>query len=331
MDKLEIIEIAKETIEKKVPNTYDASKTSDSLRQAFIEANGGSDKFDMKSFRRHPELYDIIEEIVPTMIVEGIGNDPFFNEFVDSRNEKLGDDTDFWAEDRSLFIVSDMAMGTQGIRRQRLDVGTKVNITKTLKGIKIYEELNRLLAGRVNFNTFVDRIGKSYLNHIYTGIFNTFNGITVSTAGFTADYYKTGTFAEETLVTLIGHVEAASNAQAKVIGTKAALRKITTSTVSDSAKETLNAVGHYGMFNGTPLMSTKQAHTVGTDTFIFDDTKLYVVATNDKFIKFVDSGEGYLTDKDPMDNADMTKEYWYAQASGTGIILSSRMGIYDLT
>ena len=140
----------------------------------------------------------------------------------------------FWSEDNSLFIVSDMAMGTQGIRRQRLDVGTKVNITKTLKGIKIYEELNRLLAGRVNFNQFVDRLGKSYLNHVYTGIYNTFRtALPVSTAGFNASYYKTGTFAEETHWLLIGHVEAASNSQAKVVRTKAALRKITTAVVSE--------------------------------------------------------------------------------------------------
>lgn len=331
MDKLEIIQIAKDAIEKKVPNTYDAHKTSDSLRQAFVEANGGSAKIDHKTFRRHPELYDIVEEIVPSIIHEGLTSDAFFLNYVDYRNEALGDDTDFWTPDDSLFVVSDAAHGTQGIRRQRLGGSTKVNITKTLEVIKVYEELNRLLSGRVDFNTFVDRVGKSYLNHVYNSIFTAFNGITVSTSGFNSTYYVSGTFAEETFVTLIGHVEAACGAPATILGTKAALRKVTTAVVSDAAKDSMNAVGHYGVFNGNAMISAKQAHTVGTDTFILDDTKLYVIANNDKFIKHVTRGEGLLIEGEATATADLTKEFLFGQESGTGLIISGRMGIFDIS
>ena len=38
-----------------------------------------------------------------------------------------------------------------------------------------------------------------------------------------------------------------------------------------------------------------------------------------------------FTDKDPMGNADMSKEYWYAQRFRSGNFTVSRMGIYDLT
>lgn len=331
MDKKEIIQIAMDAIQHKVPNNYDANKTSESLRQAFIDANNGSTKIDIKTFRRHPELYDIVEEIVPSIIHEGLTGDEFFMQFVDYRNEALGDDTEFWTPDNSLFIVSDAAEGTQGIRRQRLGGATKVTIPKSLKTIKIYEELNRLLAGRVDFNEFVNRVAKSYLAHVYNCIYDTFNGITASTDGFSSTYFKTGVFSEETLVELISHVEAACGAPATIIGTKGALRKVVTATVSENAKNSMNALGHYGVFNGTNMISAKQAHRAGTDTFILDDTKLYIVASDDKFIKHVDSGEGLLIEGEPTGNGDLTREYLFGQSFGDSLIISGRMGVYDLT
>ena len=330
MDKANVIKLAVDAIQNKVPNTYSKDQTSETLRQAFIDANDGSAKFDIKALRRHPELFEIIETIVPTIIQEGLKGDEFFMNYVDYRNLALGDDEEFWSEDRSLFLVADAAHGTQGIRRQRLNVGEKVTIAKTLKVIKVYEELNRLLAGRVDFNTFVAKVGKSMLNEVYNDIYTAFNGIAASTAGMTSDYYKSGTYAEDTLITLIDHVEAANNAPASIVGTRSALRKITTASVGDEARSDMYNFGFYGKFNGTPMFVAKQRHAIGTDNFILDTDKAYVVASNDKFIKEVDVGEGLLIDGDPMNKADLTKEYLYGQETGTGILLSGRLGVFDL-
>ena len=330
MDKTNIVKLAIDAIQNKVPNTYSKDQTSDTLRQAFIDANGGSTKFDIKAMRRNPELFEIIEAIVPTMIEEGLRGDEFFNNYVEYRNLALGDDEDFWAEDRSLFLVADTAHGTQGVRRQRLNAGEKVNIPKTLKTIKVYEELNRLLAGRVDFNTFVDKVGRSMLIEVYNDIYTAFNGISASTAGMTSDYYKSGTYAEETLLTLVDHVEAANSANATIIGTRSALRKVTTAVVSDEAKSDMYNIGFYGKFNGTPMFVAKQRHAIGTDSFILDPDKLYVVANNDKFIKHVNVGEGLLIDGNPMNKADLTKEYMYGQQNGTGIILAGKIGVMEL-
>jgi hypothetical protein len=326
----EVIKLALDTIQGRLPNQYSVQDAGETLRQEFIKANGGSPKITIKSFRDHPELFQIIEVIIPTMIDEGLKGDEFFMNYVDYRNLALGDDEDFWTEDRSLFLVADVAEGTQAIRRQRLNVGQKVNIPKSLKVIKVYEELNRLLSGRVDFNTFVDRVEKSMRAQIYDDIYNAFNGISTSTAGMTSDYYKTGSYAEDTLITLVDHVEAANNAMASIIGTRSALRKITTAVVSDEAKSDMYNFGYYGKFNGTPMFVAKQRHRIGTDTFVLDDSKIYVVASNDKFIKHVNEGEGLFVDSDVLKNQDLTKEYLYGQRNGTGILLSSRLGICDL-
>lgn len=330
MDKTNVVKLAIDVIQNRPAGNYSKSENSEVLRQSFIEANGGSDKIDMKSFRRHPELYDIIEEIIPEIIQEGLKGDEFFMQFVDYRNEKLGDETRFWTEDDSLFLVSEIGHGNMSVRRQRLNAGSYYTVAKSMKAIKVYEELNRLLAGRVDFSVFVNRVGKSMINRIYNDLFNAFNGITVSTSGMNANYYKSGSYSESTLITLIDHVEAAMGGQAKIIGTRAALRNVTSAVLSDSAKEDMYAMGYYGKFNGTPMVVARQRHAIGTDTFILDDTKLYVVAGNEKFVKMVDAGEGLLYENNPTDNADLTKEYFYGNEYGTGVCLSGRIGILDL-
>ena len=62
-----------------------------------------------------------------------------------------------------------------------------------------------------------------------------------------------------------------------IVGTRKALRKIKTAVVSDSAKEEMYAMGHFGRFNGTELVAVKQRHKSGTDDFILDDNVLYVL------------------------------------------------------
>lgn len=330
MDKANVVKLALDAINHKVSGNFSQTETSEVLRQAFVEANGGSTVVNYKSMRRNPELFEIIEEIIPAITKEGLTGDEFFVNLVDYRNVALGDDIDFWVEDKSTFIVSDAAHGTQGIRRQRLNAGEKVDITTSLKVVKVYEELNRLLSGRVDFNAFVNKVGEAFTQKIYNDIYSVFNGISVSTAGMTSDYYKSGTFSEDTLVALIDHVEASTGKVAKIVGTRSALRKVTTAVVSNEAKSDMYNAGFYGKFNGTDMIVCKQKHAVGTDVFILDTDKIYIIASDDKPIKCVDKGEGYLFESNSADNSDLTKEYLYGQDLGVGLILNGKIGIMDL-
>jgi len=329
MDK-DIITLALGAIKNKIPATY-GNEGSDSLKEAFIAANGGSTKIDLKSFKKHPELFEIIEAIIPAIVVEGFQGDEFFTNLIDYRNVALGDEVDFWSEDNSLFVVSDAARGTQGIRRQRLNVGEKVNVSSTLKVIKVYEELNRLLAGKVDFNKFVERVGKSMISSVYNDAYTALSGITASTAGLNSTYVKSGTFAEDTLLGIIDHVEAATGKKAQIVGARSALRKVTSAVTSDEAKSDMYNIGYYGKFNGTDMIVAKQRHANSSDTFLLDTGKIWVIAGSDKPIKVVDAGEGLWYDGDPMTKADMTKEYLYGQDIGTGILVNEKMGLYTIS
>lgn len=336
MENKEIVKLALDTMRNSVSGNFSAKEGSEVLRQAFIEMNGGSDKLTVKSFRDHPQLFQLIEEVMPIMIQEGLRGDELAFNMVDYRNLAEGDQNRFWTEDNSDLIVAKIADGSTSIRRQRLNVGQYINIDTEMHAIKVYEELNRLLAGRVDFNTLVDRLTRSYTRDMRNQILAAFEGVTTTTTGLNATYVKTGTFSAATLRELIDHVEASTGEKATILGTKAGLGKIVDSDANAvaltaaSAKEDLYNLGYFGKFYATPMVSMRQVHKPGTDAFAINDNKIYVMAGNDKPIKFVREGEGLMVATDAFNNADLTQEYLYGEKYGIGVIFNQKMGIYTL-
>lgn len=336
MENKEIVKLALDTMRNTVSGNFSNKDASEALRQAFIEMNGGSDKLTVKSFRDHPQLFQLIEEVMPIMIQEGLRGDELAFNMVDYRNLAEGDQNRFWTEDNSDLIVAKIADGSTSIRRQRLNVGQAVTVDTELHAIKVYEELNRLLAGRVDFNTLVDRLTRSYTRDMRNQILAAFEGVTATTTGLNATYVKTGTFSAATLRELIDHVEASTGEKATILGTKAGLGKIVDSDANAvaltaaSAKEDLYNLGYFGKFYATPMVSMRQVHKPGTDAFAINDNKIYVMAGNDKPIKFVREGEGLMVATDAFSNADLTQEYLYGEKYGIGVIFNQKMGIYTL-
>ena len=155
----DIVKLALDTYHNRVSGNFSNEDSAKVLRQALIDANGGSTKIDIKTLRdgKHAELFAIIEEIVQVLVVDGLSGDEFFMNLVEYHNINAGDEKDFYVPDNSLFYVADTATGTQGVRRQRLNGGTYTSIPTSFKTVKFYEELSRLLAGRVDFNEFIDK------------------------------------------------------------------------------------------------------------------------------------------------------------------------------
>ena len=155
-------------------------------------------------------------------------------------------------------------------------------------------------------------------------------GIGASTAGLDANCVKTGTWTEANMLDLIAYVEATTGKKAKVVGTAKAVRNMAMSVVADAAKDDLYNMGYYGKFFGREVYTIPQAVKPGTTTFAVDDTRLYVVAGDDKFIKFVRAGEGIVVEHDGTTNADATAEYVYVENIGVGVICANKIGVYDI-
>ena len=325
-----LIKLAVDGYKGHVDGDYSVNDTQEALRKALVEANGGSTKLDIKAIRdgRCNGVFAIIEELVNVIHEEGLKGDEFFMNMVEDRNLSLGDTNKFHIERECLFAVADIAEGTQGVRRQRIEAGQDITINTQLRAIKIYEELNRVLAGRIDFNKFVDLVGKSFTKQELDATYDAFVGMFKK---LKAPYTETGSFDEDKLLELIDHVEASTGETAVIVGTRKALRKIKTAVVSDSAKEEMYAMGHFGRFNGTELVAVKQRHKSGTDDFILDDNVLYVFAGDTTPIKRVTEGDVTMLMGTPMNNADMSQEFLMMKRTGIAVIFDRDFGVYNLS
>jgi len=329
MDKKSILKVAIDAIQGRVEN-YSKEQANEALRSALIDLNGGSNKINMKNFYRGHALFDLVQELIPAIIETGLREDNPLFDLVDYRNIAKGDVNEFIAEGVNELVVSNVAKGIQGVRRQRLMGREKIRIETEVRIIKVFEGLNRLLAGRITFNELVDSVSKSFNKQMYADKFSALESIGANTAGhMNANFVVTGTYDEERLVELIDRVEAMTGKTARIFGVRAALRKVRIESEGELAKSSKYDVGFYGKFNGTDMIVIKQA--VNKDgTFILSPDRLYVLASDDKPIKFVNEGEGILVDKPATDNDDLTQEYVYAQAYGLGVLAAAPLGIYNI-
>ena len=315
---------------------YSVRQSQDALRQALVEANNGKTTLNYKDIRdgKCNGLFTLIEEILSNTIVEGLQGDEFFNAMVDFRNVAEGDQNLFLVEDNNLFVVAEAADGTQGIRRQRLGGVSETSIPTSLKVVRIYEELNRVLAGRVDFNMFIQKVAESFRKKMLDDIYALWSGATAAQMGGVTYFPTAGAYDEGALLELVEHVEAAAGGkQATIIGTKAALRNLKESIQANGAKDELHNMGYYGKFYGTPCVAVPQRHKVGSTEFVMDDKVLTIIAGDDKPLKVVYEGDPIVLMGDPMTNADFTQEYLYGEKYGMGIVLAGNntgIGRYDM-
>ena len=329
MDNKEIVKLAVDAYHGTIDGNFSISDSLETLRNALVAVNGGSTKLSYKKIRDGEcnGLFTIVEEILQKTVIEGLQEDSFFMNLVELKSTALGDENDFYIPSNTYFIVSDIAKGTQALRRQRLDGGEHVRIPTQLKGVKIHEELERVLSGRVDFNHFIDVVSASFKQKLFNDIYTAFEAL----AGTDSVYFPVaGSYSEEALLEVASHVEAATGRDVVIMGTKQALRKIKVDVVADEAKSDMYAMGYYGKFNGIDCVKVNQIHKVGTDEFALDNNKLYILTTEGKPIKVINEGEATIYLGNPMNNADLSQEFLYTDSYGVGVALTDKMGVYSI-
>lgn len=305
---------------------YSVAQSQETMREALIEACGGDTKLNMRKLRNgeYNAAFAIIEQVLGATIMEGLQESDYFNALVEYRDLALGDENLFLVEDSDLFAVAEVASGNQGIRRQRLGGVTEVKIPTKVYAVRIYEELDRILAGRVDFNKMIDKVAESYRVKHMNDIYNLWTTSTQSPFNDTTYFPAAGQYNEGTLLTLIEHVEAAAGGKtATLIGTKKALRNLAMTIMSDGAKEDLYTDGFYGYFYGSPCIAIPQRHQINSTSFVMPDNVITIVAGDEKPIKFVREGDPLIITHNAFENADLTQEFCYIERTGVGIVLAS--------
>lgn len=316
---------------------YSVGESMDTLHQALVAANNGSTILNYKDIRdgKCVGLFTLIEEILSRTVVEGLQASDYFNSLVEYRNVALGDKNLFYVEDSNLFTVADAADGTQGIRRQRLGGMSETSIPTSFKVVKIYEELNRVLSGQVDFNRFIQKVSESFQKKILDDIYSLWISATADDFGGTTYFPAAGAYDEDTLLDLISHVEAAANGRpATIIGTKKAIRNLAPAIQGNDSESDIYNLGYYGKFYGTPVVALPQRHRDNSTDFVFSDNLLTVIAGDDRPIKFIYEGQSTVLMGDPMQNMDLTQTYMYGEKYGLGIVLAggnAGIGRYEMT
>lgn len=304
---------------------FSKDEMNDALRNKLIEVLG-TDKINRKTLRRDGDLvFEILEESIGTITERRIEEE--FSPFAEYNNVGWGDTKVFTLENPDLFEVALVADGNGNLLRQRLENG-EITVKTYMRGVKIYENLYRLLTGRVDFVKMANKVIDSYMNEIYALVYKAMYDMYDSIP----DAYKaTGSFSSDKFNEKVEHVEAANNASAMVIGTKSALNKVTGTYVSDNMRDEFNSKGYFTSVDGTPMFRIKQVHTPGTDNFAINENFLMILPTGgEKIVKIVEEGDSIIEEQ-KMKGMDLGSEYMFLRKSGVAVVTGSKIGAYRLS
>lgn len=126
---------------KKNVQEYSAQEANDKIVEKFraalgIEANDRSAQV-RRAIRANQSLvFTIIEEVVEEMIITGWMANPFFMNYVDTKNLAMGDTNDFYVGDDSILSVSKVSGNHHNMIRQRLGAGRHFAVTTEWFGLK---------------------------------------------------------------------------------------------------------------------------------------------------------------------------------------------------
>ena len=297
-----------------------------------------------KAIRRNQQvLFDLIEEVVPNLIRTGWQDNPFFNEYVETRNLDIGDKAVFYTEDETILSVSKVSGNHWDIDRQRLGKGASFSVETSWYGIGVYSEYERLLTGAEDFATFVTKLYEAvdkFVNEsVYQAMISAAEQLPGGATG-SGQWVKTGDLTaatKEVFVQLIEEVQMATGMDVVIMGTKTALSKLEgiqdINWVSEDMKVQRNTTGRIGYWEGIRLVEIKQGFRLNdTQNRLVDDKQLLIMPVGDnKFIKVINEGNPEMRQvNDNTTNLDMTYDYRYMFKMGVGVQIGLLFGVYNI-
>lgn len=297
-----------------------------------------------KAIRKHErELFDLIEEVVPSLLQTGWQENPFFNEFVEIQNIDLGDQNVFFTEDSTILTVSKLSGNHWDIDRQRLGKGSQFSVETSWYGLAIYSEYERLLTGAEDFATFITKLYEAVDKFVNESIYQAMVSASAQLPGGatgSGQWVKTGALdaAEKSVfMQLIEDVQMATGMEVVIMGTKTALSRLEAMQgiewISEDMKVQRNTTGRIGFFEGIRLVEIKQGFRLNdTTNRLVDDKQLLIMPVGDnRFIKMVNEGQPEMRQvTDNTVNQDMTSDYRYMFKMGVGVMVNLLFGVYNI-
>ena len=298
-----------------------------------------------KAIRRNQQvLFDLIEEVVPNLLRTGWQENPFFNEYVETKNIDIGDQNVFYTEDETLLTVSKVSGNHWDIDRQRLGKGASFSVETSWYGIAVYSEYERLLTGAEDFATFVTKLYEAVDRYVNESIYQAMLSAAAQLpggAGGNGQWVKNGALTaneKAVFMQLVEDVQMATGMDVVIMGTKSALSRLEgmqdIDWVSEDMKVQRNTTGRIGYFEGIRLVEIKQGFRLNdTSKYLVDDKQLFIMPVGDnRFIKVVNEGQPEMRQvNDNTTHQDMTYDYRYMFKMGVGVQIGLLFGVWNIT
>lgn len=305
---------------------------------------GITDIKDTKAVRRamrdnSREWFDIIEDTVDKVIEVGFKENDWFTELVDYKSIKFGDRQDFVIEDNDA-ILSVAKAGNQHNDHflQRIRSGETISIPTSTWVIKVGASINKFILGDVDWTGLVNAIAIAFTTHIQNLVYAEIGKVATS---LPSRFKGTGNLVKSDLDNIIQDVAAYNSSDVVIMGTKAALSKITAiANVQWAAVDQKNSMmnsGNIGIYDGTTLVQVPtrfKNKNLGTTSqpsdYVFPTNELYilpVIGDAGRFIKMVDEGDTQILEQ--LEREDYLSDFQTYQVTrryGVGSVLGRYFG-----
>lgn len=295
-----------------------------SINEAIINAVGG--EWSYRAFQKHKhEVFELIEEAMAVIMPRNLEQ---FLQFAEIKNTSWGDALSFTVSDNKNFRVAAVSSGNGNIRRQEI-LNKKLVLDQEKIGVKVFAELDNLLAGRIDWNMYVNRTIKSMADEIMTRVHK---AMTEGYSELSAKFKTGGSFEEDKLIDLVSRVKAKTNSDVVIYGTLKGLAKISNlEKTGETGKADMYNKGYVGKFYGTEVQELVQVLDT-EDNFIVSDDLLFVIPVGQEpIIKVAIEGTPIIVETKDGDRNDLQEEYMMLQSVGVGAIVADNFGCYDLT
>lgn len=329
--------------------TYSAKEANKKIVEKFRSALGieptDRPQHVRRAIRANQNLvFALIEETVEEMIITGWMENPFFMQFVETKNLALGDENDFYVEDDSILSVSKVSGNHHNMIRQRLGAGRHFSVAGEWFGLKIYSDFERVLTGAEDWAAFVAKVAEAVNRYLYDALYAALRGAKESLG---ANWVKSGaleTSNKATLVKLCQDISMATGSDVTIFGARTALSSLTAMADVNWAPESVKEEyykngGILGNWEGFSVAEIGQGLKRGAGIksasveYKLDTDRLYIIPTSvaNKFIKLVNYGEtqiSQVTDRDT--NRDGSYEYELLYKMGINVILNTVFGVWEI-
>lgn len=303
-----------------------------------------SPKLVNRAIRKHKEgFFEIIEDVVDDLLVQGWESDPFFMQWVETKNIADGDANEFYSEKETLLSVHEVAGDHHYISVQRLGNGETFSVKTKRYGIAVGTDLRLYLMGRVDFTKLINAMYSAFDRKIKTDIYAELTGIgTKLPVSSTFNKAMKITSANKSQIDeLIEMVSAANDgSDVVIVGTSSAVKQLSNLTdvdwISSDAKNELYHTGRLGSYEGTSIVEIPQRlfrEADGSLSKMINSNQILILPTGmDKFIKFVNVGDTMVYEiREQGAHMDDTMVIQNERSFGVSVIVGKYFGNITIT